>query len=302
MRTPRFFRLINGNGEVLSLLSHNYFFNKPTGLGFERDDSYRSVGDRFVRVNSKLKQQTISGSFWILDSVIGDEFESYEKYFRFMQFIGPGNLILCYTPDPAGSGDASYEYRRHVVVDRIEKGELDEYGQLEVNIEFLSSQPWYRRLDIDSTTYEADSGWIWNKTAIWKISDKSIKWGKGSSTFLQFYSNSYMDSPIRLKMYGPVSNPVWRHYVDGELIETGKINIDVQANQYLQVSNVGDPYSIGLVDNDGTWLRSAYQNSDFSTDRFMNVKHGLNTISVFNANMDSLTKLVAEVYLYYESV
>ena len=49
----------------------------------------------------------------------------------------------------------------------------------------------------------------------------------------------YEDSPCKVTIFGPCLNPVWKHYVDNELFETGRYEGLIMADHKLVVDATG---------------------------------------------------------------
>ena len=287
----RFFTLVNGAGESCSITEKSLFFHDPAGLGFERSDTYRQVGDRWVRVNRKRKQKQITGKV----ALFGDD--PYLTYFNFVQFLNKEPLTLLYTPNNEASATlpSGTTYRMDVDVTKMDKSEMTKQGYLDCSISFTPKTPWYKYTAISNGVVEPDNILKWGIT--W-----GIEWGPLDEFSKGIKSDSVNQSPSRLTVYGPIVNPSWRHYVNGVLFETGKVNFTIGENEYLLVDNTTDPYRIqrrSAINN--TLISDLYEQSDFSTKRFVTIQNGNNVIAVTGDNAESpLVKL--EAYIYYESV
>lgn len=308
MIKPRNFVLINGDGDRLELLTQERFFYDPSGLGYDRDEKYRRVGDRFVLVSSDPKQDTISGKVgFFMD-------DPYEAYFYFVQFCAVKPLVIAYVPNPYKDPETSKSgvtYRRNVVPTRFEKTEVNRNGYLEISVELTPTTPWYKTIYSIRDPSDTDHGpqqWIWDVTWTWGTNHdwltgdpSAIVFRKDPKIYHGFESDSHSDSVCSMKIYGPAKNPSWTHYVNGVEFEYGKVNVTISASQYLLIDNTTDPYEIALYDKDGTRLQNEYQKSDFSTARFITVKYGRNQIFV-REELERDVKYEMEAMIYYESV
>ena len=292
----RTFTLVNGDSESCSVTEQQLFLHDVDGLGFERKNTYRQVGDRFVRVNSQPQQKSLTGKVALLGA------DPYQSYFNFVQFIQKEPLVLYYTPNPDGdpaTNPAAYTYRRNVDVKKLTKSELEHAGYLNCSIELTYLTPWYR--------YVAISNGINNDEDLlkWGI-EWGIEWGPFDEYSKGIRSNSPISSPSRLTIYGPVTNPTWKHYLNGIVVEEGKVSVSLSSSEYLVVDNIGDPYSIVKRSRSNLSLvTDVYSSSDFTTQRFINIQKGINTLVVegkdgSNNDIKPLVKL--EGHIYYESV
>lgn len=260
------------------------FFHGPTGLGYERSEYYRQIGDRFVLVSKEVKQGTISGYIYFTPN------DPYKKYSNFLKHCAQDTLRLSYMPD-------NVEYFRYVRITKIEKGELDQYAGLNIGVTFTCMSPWYRSItvDIKPTTSSSSAKNTWPLT--WPHT-----WDSGEKMTIDIDSDSQMSSPAKLTIYGPATNPSWRHYVEGSVFEEGIVNCIVPEGHQLIVDNTAYPFIIKVVNTEtGELLQDAYQMSDFSTKRFLELQNGRNQIIVSSETGEN-TRIKLEAQLFYESV
>ena len=293
----RQFTLINGSGETYDLMSTAHFLHDVSGLGFDRDDKYRQIGDRFLLVSTKPKQGSIPA---ILNLTPPD---AYIKYQEFMNFISITPLTLAYIPVDRWDYykhrgiliPETIKYYRSVRLSKAEKKELEKYGSLEISIDLVPLGPWYRNISV-STTLNEDHGDALTWPLKWPI-----LWEQDYGRTIKLISDSYTDSPCRLVITGPAVNPEWQHYADGKLTATGKLNRTIYSGQKLVVDNINYPFQIALYQADGEFAANVYQYSDFSTKRFLMLKHGENSIHVSeDENRDVIFQVDSR--LSYESV
>ena len=122
-----------------------------------------------------------------------------------------------------------------------------------------------------------------------------------SQNTLVIDSDSYEDSPCKITIFGPCLNPVWKHYVDNVLVETGRYEGSIMADHKLVVDATGIPYSIterGAADD---IVADRYQLCDFTTERFFHLKYGSNRISVSHDGLNTV-KMMVEGKISYETV
>lgn len=290
----RTFALANSAGEYCDITDKKLFFHDVSGLGFSRNSTFRQVGDRWVQVNKKAKQGSISGKVAFLSD------DPYFSYFNFVQFISKEPLIIMYKPnDTASSNSVSgITYRRSVTIRKLDKDEINHDGYLDCSIEFDSLGPWYKYVAISNGTDEVINSLKWGVT--W-----GINWGPLDDYSKGIMSESGIDSPSKLTIFGPVNNPSWKHYVNGIVLETGKLNnVSVGSNEYIVVDKQTIPSTIRKYSAvNGEMIEDLYDRSDFSTQRFITIKSGINTVSVTGEEPGSIDPLVKlEAYIYYESV
>ena len=286
----RIFTLVNSAGETYDITSKSSLFYDPSGLGMSVSHSFRQVGDRWVKVDSKPQQGSIGGKI----AFVSDD--PYLSYYNFVDFIKKEPLILLYCPNPDATGKPSgLVYRRNVLVSKLSKTELEMEHWLNCSITFVALTPWYKYQAISNGKEEELDILKWGIT--W-----GLNWGPLSEYEKGITSDGNVNSPAKLTIYGPVTNPRWTHYVNGIEFETGKITANIDENEYLIVDNTVDPYVIQKRSavND-SFIADLYESSDKTTKRFISLQNGTNTVSVTGDGVTNpYTKL--EAYIYYDTV
>lgn len=251
------------------------------GLGYDEENTYQRIGHRFTTLKSYLKQGVVSGTvhFW--------QPKAHEEYQKFVKFCQFKPLTLIYNP----TGVKEY-YRRGAVTSVT----YDESKPLEAGVKFTCSTPFFESVRV--VTEPGSGGMIYGK-----IYDYTYPYRYSSTTTNNVTINmdSTVESPCKLILYGPLQNPEWKHYVNNELVSTGKVNITVPSGHYLVVDNTGDNLSIEEYDNTNTFVADRYQLSDFSTERAIYLEYGQNRIAIDDEGGNKV-KVVAEGELYYASV
>lgn len=307
---PRQFKLTNSKGEVLDLLNQNGpMFFEPEGLGYEDTSDWLRLGTTFLPVNVALGQRSITGKMYFLG-----EDKAYKMYFDFVRFVRSSPLTMEYTTHDTFFID--------VIAQSIDKTELNEYGVLECGIVFSALGPFYK---YSTTSYvpqeRLEPGNIIDNDADRIIDSDTNRLFTGvpnyGTTYDYVYSDVYPredlntvsmdletaeDSPMRITIYGPCTNPVWQQYVDGGLVASGKYNGILEQNDYLVVDPTVVPYKIYMFDHDGSVVSDMYGSCDFSTERFLFAKNGSNSISVSHEGVDSEVRFTVEVKMCYASV
>lgn len=291
-------KLINGLGETLDVTSRLVFAHELSGFGYDRSETFRQIGDRFIRVNKKTNQNRISCKVFFAPFYEVGDTDPYDKYFSFAKFCNIEPLTMVYTPNKD-------TYHRRVSLIRVDKGELDKTGSLIVDAEFVPHTPWYRIVrDQFIVGGSSTNPLIWDDTTNPLGAMKwGVTWGDYNPMTLRIDSDSWLDSPCKLIIHGNAVNPSWKHYVNGVLTAEGQVNTTVKSGARLLIDTTRDPYSISVLSVDGTPVRDAYDNSDFETERFITIKRGINSIAVTNHDANSTRiSLEIEAHLYYETV
>ena len=124
---------------------------------------------------------------------------------------------------------------------------------------------------------------------------------KGGKNTITIESDSYQSSPVKLVIIGPAINPAWRHYLNDELVTTGKVNGIIGTDNRLIIDTTTIPYKIIQVDALGQLVSDMYQQSDFSTYRFVRFGHGRNTVT-FTADESNVLNVGVEAQIEYATI
>lgn len=303
----RYFKLENSAGEILDITTQQLFFHNIGGIGFEEKNDFTAVGRVWKLNKSDYQQGTVSGTMCFVGT---EDKTPYTQYREFYSFIDSTPLQLLYYPN----GLNTTEYRKRVRVSKLEKSELNEYGVLDCNIEFISYTPWYKIFrDIIEPGGEQSSngGWIWDRGNRWRDS-----FDVDYSTYHYMFNGSYRrtiriisdtngSGPIKLSIHGPLVNPTWTHYIDGELVSTGGLiensPVTVDANETLIIDNTSGTYSMTVYNSETGIERNVYEYRDFNKPCFFTLKQGVNEIVINTDNNDAI-HIEAEGHIYYATV
>lgn len=312
----RYFSLINNSGETLDITTHKVFFNEVSGLGYEEETSFRRVGEVWWLNTASYRQQPIKGKI-LFNSY--DGVEPYTEFRNFVKFIQKVPLTLLYYPNGLGGK----EYRKKIRVTKLEKSEINEYGVLEEPIEFMPYTPWYEIYTVKNRVGEAfDGAWIWGDgdthpdVAFPEAPEGTIptRFGSEESRWVSLKVESDVESPSKLVIYGPLSNPIWTHYVDGKVVETGEFTSDetisIEDDEALVIDNTDEIGQIKVystyTDLEGQTqlgepLRDLYPKRNFNTKCFVTLRAGLNRIALSSVNTGSV-RLMLEGHIYNATV
>lgn len=276
----RTFTLLDRDGTSYNLTEPTTaFFYNVEGLGYSREVEYQQIGDRYEPIKNNLAQGLINGMIRFKQP------NAYKKYFDFVQFCQNTPLRLIYTP-------STTPFYRDGQVTSISKTEGSD-GVLSCSIEFSASTPFYKIL------YEYNPGVITGgKTYSYEY---DYVYSNSVAGTVTLNIDSYLSCPAKIEIYGYAVNPSWRHYVNNVLVSTGKVNTSIEAGNKLVVDTTTTPYSIKQYNLSNELISDVYQLSDFSTDRFITLKNGRNTISVAHEG-GSLIQVGVEARIEYASV
>ena len=174
----RVFTLVNSENKSIDITTKELFFHGPSGLGYNYSYDFRQVGNRYVAVNRNMSQKSITGKVALLGE------DPYLQYFNLVRFLSKVPLVLKYIPNNEGKGEESRTvYNLDVVVQKLEKTELEKVGYLDCSITLQALGPWYKEIVMDrGNILDSDSVGAVHKL-IWKDSideevdgDAAMEW------------------------------------------------------------------------------------------------------------------------------
>ena len=269
----RIFKLVDNDGNTYDItVKDKAFFYNVSGLGYEREIESQRIEDRYAILSDKLSQGNIEGTVRFFQP--GAEAE----YFRFAQFCQNSPLTMQYDP-----GHGMY-YRKGRVA-KIDRNDGNDF--LTIKVSFKPTTPWIKDLNVNNDG-QIVGGKVYDYDYDYTYSDSV----EGS---IILTSDSYLSSPCKLTIYGEVVNPIWRHYVENKLVTVGQINATIPINHKLVIDTTVIPYSIKEYDMANQLIADRYQNSDFSTNRFVRIERGENVISAAGDGGASALKVEAQI-------
>ena len=276
----RKFYLRNSNGATYDLtVDKKSMLYLVGGLGYEEDNTYQRIGYRFTTLKRYMKQGVISGTVQLW----GNHSE-YQNFVKFCQFKP---ITLVYNP----LGIKKY-FRRGAMT----AIDYDENNPKAAKVKFTCTTPFYESVRV--VTYPSGGGVQYGKVYDYTY---PYRYSSNTTNNVTINMDSTVESPCKLILYGPLVNPEWKHYVNGNLISTGKVNVTIPSNHYLVIDDTGDNLTIEEYDNVNTFIADRYQLSDFGTERAVYLQFGQNRIAVDDDGGNKVI-VVAEGELYYASV
>lgn len=276
----RTFRLYDFAGNRYNLTSKDrLFFYGVDGLGFNQEAKFQRIEDRFALLESYIRQGKVTGTikFWQPDAEL--------QYFNFSQFCQNQPIMMDYNNNYG-------TYSRRGIITEIKRS--DGNGTpLEIEIEFSATTPWFKTIS-KYNEGQIIGGKVYDYTYDYTYSESVIN-------TVSIDSDSYQSSPVRLVIFGEAVNPSWRHYINNILVSSGQINGTVLANNRLIIDTTTIPYSIKQFDALGNLISDMYQQSDFSTNRFVRFGHGTNTVT-FSADNTNVLNVGVEAEIEYATI
>lgn len=276
----RQFQLINKNGIEYNLTVRSHFLHSPEGLGFTRDSIFQRAGNVFKRISTKFVQPQVTGEVFFPDP------KAYDKYFEFMQFTGYGELTILYKP-------SQKTYRATCELSEVQKTEKQACG-LNVKVVLSLTSLWYEIVSAFNDSTSVEGGKIYDYTYDYTYEDNI-------TNSVSFDSDTYIDSPLKIYIYGLAVNPIWRYYNNNVLVGTGKVNGTIPQGNLLLIDTTVIPYQIKQLDSMLNEVSDMYALSDFSSERFFHMRYGNNRISVAHDGTSPI-KVRTETQLLYASV
>ena len=277
--------LINGQGKEYNLLNSDLSPGfQLDGLGYEDDTEFLRIGNDYYPLEEAADQNVLETTILFMDS-------SDKRYYEFVKHARHDPLTLLY-------GNNNGEFYIPCRLRSISK--IDQLGirRYPAPVRLTQMGNMYRRVtafnpgQVTGGKYYGDNGEGY--TYDYTYSPEVLN-------TVSISSDSYVESPCILAIYGPVTNPIWKHYLNGDLVETGAYAGTVPAGNYLEINPKTMPYSIMEYADGGTLVADRYQLCDFSTDRFVHIGEGENSYVVSHDGMSAVS-LRAEGYIEYETV
>lgn len=181
----RYFELKNSADEVLDITTQEILFHEIDGLGFEETTDFRAVGPVWRLNSAEYNQMAVTGKMLFSEE---GELTPYQKYVVFRDFILKAPLTLIYYPH----GFGTEPYYKKVRSAKLAKSEINEYGVLDCDIEFMPYTPWYTTSTYENIVPEdredKHTGWFWDIGNKWRDSDS----GGGDPIGTVYYPFSQM--------------------------------------------------------------------------------------------------------------
>lgn len=272
-------KLVNNEGEEFDLTRPDACLQDISGIGMEIEFETVRIGQCDVVVDEQPQYNPVSGMIPFMDM---------EPYTEFLQFIAKRPITLAYKPKNAW-------YFTSVRVSVVEKEEItpvDEYA--ETDVDFYRLGPWYSTLRAEP--YGGD-------TQRPKRYDYMYPYCYVDSTApgILIGNPGKQQSPCTIEIFGPAVNPKWALMQKGTEIASGAVTTEIKEGQKLVVRSEADRLEIAIYTTENEWVEDAYQQSDFSTARFIYAPPGESTLKFSHEGSQEMNVSV-EVRAYYEAV
>lgn len=270
--------LINAKGETLDLLEKKHFLAEASSFGFVKATEFMSVLSSFFTISEKYNQTQLDGTLYFAGKT------PYEDYYNFVQFCSNQNLILEYS--------TIRTFRLPCRLQSIVKKEnTKEYRK--VTVQFIPLGLWYESKYATSGS-DVEGGKIYDYTYDYTYST-------GATNEVSIYSDSTIESPVKLTINGSAVNPIWRHYVNGVQVASGGCDCTIPENRKLVIDSTTNTNAMTIQNNLNQVISNEYQNGNFATERFLYLRNGNNRIVVSQEDTNLIT-ISVEAQIRYESV
>lgn len=280
----RKFKLINATGAEYDMMRTDGFLYDPAGLGWGYETAVVDVGEAYIPTEKTYTRPAPSGSMI---------FKSYAVYNEFLRFIQAGGLTLAYMPL------TSWRYLDVSVF--LGKTEIKpDTNRLTCDISFSGLSHWYSRQKVyrtgDDNNYSA-------KRYTFQYSNNTPSGDYGyiysSNQGRAEISNGPLSSYCKITIKGPATSPSWTLYDSNDTqIASGAVNATISAGRMLVINS--RPSETALAEYDattGAYVQNLYQNSDFTTERFIVIPPGEGYYMVFSdGGGGTLGECLVEVY------
>lgn len=274
----RQFKLINSRGETFDLMNHDAYFRNPDGLGASHTITVIAAGRDFTEVDDDLNQQTIPGEM---------VFSSYAEYVTFSRFCMYAPLTFWYKP-------TTQWYYRECKLSKIDKGEIETgTSKLISPVDFMCFTVWRQ----SATAYPAEA------TGDGKRYDYTYPYTyiETAAGTIAITNDTDLPAPIKIHIFGPVTNPTWALVYDGDVYADGAVTATIPDGHKLVIDASSTSLEIAEYTTDNAFVRNLYAESDKSTTRFINAPVGESTLSFAHSGTETITAY-AEVVKVAETV
>lgn len=232
----REFRLLNEKGQEYSLMDIiNYaLLTDPEGLGYSYSTEYEQLENTFIEKVRKIEQGQIAGTI---------NFLTYDNYKNFVDFVERAQTLRFAYKIPFKN--EKKEFLKDVNIQSLSKSEKKTAGAISENIIFDCLGLWYEE---DKKIYSIEP----QKDEIrW-----DYKWDSRFADYdtrkLQYINQGHIEAPIIISIDGHIINPVLSLYVEGELIQQVKINVEIGEYEKFLYNSKENEFYIRKQKADGT--------------------------------------------------
>ena len=273
--------ITNEKGKTLDLMNERNLLAEVSNLGFEFANEYQTIGSNFLLTNSKINQNKISGTMYFKGK------DPYQDYYDLVKDFTNQNLILTYNTVK------TFKLSCRMTA-TTKKENTNDYRKADVT--FIPNGIWFTEVGQSVTPN------ISGETDDDKKYPYTYPYTYGTNQEVEIESDTRIPSPAKITIYGPANNPRWSQFVNGKRTASGRMyNLTITESQRIVIDATNPENSIELQSLNGEKIEDVYRFSDFSTERFIYMREGINRIVINDAAGHDLTYTV-EAKIKYESV
>ncbi len=251
----REFKLLNGKGQEYNLNDTNSFMYDPKGLGFGSECEFSRVGKEFIPIKENPTQALPSAMI---------TFSDYTFYDKFKAFCHVGDLILAYK-------QINTWIYLDVVISSLELSEIDKATKrIDCPIQFTALSHWYEKV-IVYRSEEKGTGKIYPYTYPYTYKSKN----RGAIDI----ENGNIPSSCRIHILGPCINPKFIINQYNKKVADGRIIAEILSGRKLVIDTNPKTMQIAEYTLDNEYLQDRYADSDFTTDRIVDIPAGQSRIT-----------------------
>lgn len=282
----REFKLLNEKGQSYSLMDiQNYcLLTEPNGLGYSYSTEYEQLGSTFIENFRRIEQGQITGTV---------NFINYDNYKKLIDFIEKSEELKIAYKIPFEN--SAKEYLKDIEIQSITKTQKQTNGIISESITFNCLSLWYEQT-VSIYTIEPTSNEI-----MWDFEWDS-RFADYFTRTLQYINEGHVEAPILVEMSGHIVNPVIELYIEGQLYQTVRFNVDIAEYEKLLYGTKENDFYINRQKTDGT-LESLFNLDviDFANDNVIRLPKNKSCEIRLKADNEILDAKVT-ILAYYKAV
>lgn len=293
MRALRKLYLKNASGERRSLTGEaGIFATRLSGFGYSLSPTFADLGSGFFPVTSEKNDLRNNLTFALFLTK-----NPYAVHQSLIDWISAaGKLTIVYNPTGA------QEYSRDVIVNYIQKGELNAVGWLELLCSFVCITPWYKptpaSLNVVGSGRDERIRYPYRYTA-------DLRYGSDSTASVSAFiaGSGHIPGALRMSFRGAVTSPRIRLYSNstGKTYGTCKIDTVLTELDTLEFSTVYEDSYIRKVSQDGSVI-DLLDCVDLNSEPFFHIPVDDRCTLVVESDAPFSGRANLLIYSYYRSV
>lgn len=281
----RKFLLENEKGQQFDMnnFKESCLLTSPANLGFSYQSEFQQLGNTFVEDNRTIDKKDPSGTIY---------FKNYDKCKEFIDFIEKSDKLKWIYKIPFTNGEKTYY--RDVSIKEFQKSEK-KIGILACPVVFNGLSLWYEQT-VSIYTIEPTSNEI-----MWDFEWDS-RFADYFTRTLQYINEGHVEAPVLVEMSGHIVNPVIELYIEGQLYQTVRFNVDIAEYEKLLYGTKENDFYINRQKTDGT-LESIFNLDviDFANDNVIRLPKNKSCEIRLKADNEILDAKVT-ILAYYKAV